>query len=374
MTNKLEAFRLEEYLATREFYSKYMFCASDLESRTIKEVLDLLPAQERDDFFNLSLAYTLPEGNLELRQEISSIYTKLSADNVLCFAGAEEAIYSAATVFLGQNDHAITVTPCYQSLASVAKGICEVSTVSLELIDGQWDLDIQKLIGEIRPNTKVIFINFPHNPTGYIPTKQAFQSIMDAAKENGIIVFSDEVYRGIELDPKDKLPSASEIYSNAISLGVMSKSFGCAGLRIGWVSSQNPDLLEKLGKFKHYLSICNSAPSEWLATKILKNRNRIIVENTQLVKENYELVKKYFTEHNKLFQWAEPKGGCTAYPKYLGKDNILDVADKLIKDKGVVILPSWVYEQDNQHFRISFGRKNCQESLKHFSDFFSEKS
>lgn len=374
MANKLEPFRLEEYLATREFSSRYMFCASDLESRTIKDVLDILPDQEREEFLNQSLAYTLPEGDLELRKQISSLYTNLGSENVLCFAGAEEAIYSAASVFLSNNDHAIAVTPCYQSLASVAKSICKISEISIELIDGQWELNIEKLIGQIKPNTKMIFINFPHNPTGFIPPKKIFKSIVDVAKKKGIIIFSDEVYRGIELNPSDQLPSASEIYSEAISLGVMSKSFGFAGLRIGWVTSQNPDLLDKLSKFKHYLSICNSAPSEWLATKILKNRHKILEENNQLVKKNYEIVRQYFNKQKKLFQWIEPKGGCTAYPRYLGRGNILDVADHIIKDKGVVILPDWVYQQENQHFRISFGRKNCPEALIHFSEFFQENS
>ncbi|MFK7823123.1 MAG: aminotransferase class I/II-fold pyridoxal phosphate-dependent enzyme [Oligoflexales bacterium] len=157
-----------------------------------------------------------------------------------------------------------------------------------------------------------------------------------------------------------------------MSLGVMSKSFGFAGLRIGWVTSQNRGILDKFGKFKHYLSICNSAPSEWLATKILKNQRKIIADNNHLVKENYKIVKGYFESAENIFQWVEPQGGCTAYPKYLGRGNILDVADHLLKDKGVLILPAWVYEQDNQHFRISFGRKNCKESLKLFSEFFQE--
>ncbi|MFK7827714.1 MAG: aminotransferase class I/II-fold pyridoxal phosphate-dependent enzyme [Oligoflexales bacterium] len=208
MTNNLAPFRLEEYLATREFSSNFMFCASDLESRTIKEVLDLLPSREKENFLDLSLAYTLPEGSLELRQEISSPYENLNSDNVLCFAGAEEAIYSAANVLLDRKDHAITLTPCYQSLGSVAKSICDTSELSIDLIDGKWTFNIEKLVKLIKPNTKVIFINFPHNPTGFIPPIEIFQSIMDVAKQNDIIVFSDEVYRGIEFDPNNRLPSA----------------------------------------------------------------------------------------------------------------------------------------------------------------------
>ncbi|MDD9950796.1 MAG: aminotransferase class I/II-fold pyridoxal phosphate-dependent enzyme [Zetaproteobacteria bacterium] len=372
MPHHLDSFRLEEYLAPREFAAQYMFCASDLESRTIQQVLDLLSPKEKELFLNLPLSYTHTQGDIQLRQQIASLYRKIHADNVLCFAGAEEAIYATARVFLKSQDHAIAITPCYQSLKSVAKSICSISTVDLELIHGEWALNVDRIAQQIRPNTRVLFLNFPHNPTGFVPSSEVFQSIMDLAQAHGIIVFSDEVYRGIELNPQDQLPSASELYSEAISLGVMSKSFGFAGLRIGWVTSQNPELLSKLSKFKHYLSICNSAPSEWLATAILRNSDIVLRENNRLVKENYKIVKNYFKTQPHLFQWIEPKGGCTAYPKYLGAGNIQSIAEQLLQNKGVVILPDWVYEQNNQHFRISFGRKNCPEALKHFSDFFSE--
>ena len=372
MTNKLEPFKLEEYLATREFSSKYMFCASDVESRSIGEVLDLVPSHEKEAFLALSLGYTLPEGHPDLRNEISKLYSGLGPDQVLCFAGAEEAIYSAATVFLGQDDHAIAITPCYQSLESVATSICDVSKVDLELVDGAWHLEVDRIAAEIKPNTKMIFVNFPHNPTGFIPSQTTFQAIIDLAEKHGLILFSDEVYRGLELRPGTRLPSASELSPNAISLGVMSKSFGFAGLRIGWITCQNQGLLERLSHFKHYLSICNSAPSEWLATAILRHKEIVLAQNIDLVRRQYTQVREYFQSQPDLFQWVEPQGGCTAYPKYLGNGSVFAVADHLRESKGVVILPDWVYGQDTQHFRVAFGRQNCAEALQHFADFFTE--
>ena len=368
----LEAFRDEEYLAEREFSSQYMFCSSDMESRSIQNILDLLSEKERQTFMNLHLGYTLPEGHPELRTEIASLYENTKKDNILCFAGAEEAIYTAARVLLSAQDHAIGITPCYQSLESVAKSICDVSTVELEALNGEWHLDFEKISRALRPKTRMIFINFPHNPTGYIPPKDLFFKIMEFARQHNLIVFSDEVYRGLDLNPQDRLPSASEVYENALSLGVMSKSFGFAGLRIGWLCSQNTQVLHKLGAYKHYLSICNSAPSEWLSTAILRKREQILSENRKLLQSNYSLLKDYFQRRSDLFQWISPKGGCIAYPKYLGRAKIYDVAEDLLKSKGVVILPDHIYGQTNQHFRVSFGRKNCAEALKHFSDFFEE--
>ena len=372
--NKLEPFRLEEYFAKWEFHARYLFCTSDLESRRISDVLDLLPESDRKEFLDLPLSYTTTDGDENLRQEISKSYETIAPDQVLCTAGAEEAIYLAGKSLLESTDHVISISPGYQSLQSVAASICETSEVDLDLKDGQWSLDVSKIASAIRENTRALFINFPHNPTGFMPEKSQFLDMLELARKNGLIVFSDEVYREMELDPTSRLPAASDVYENAISLGVMSKSYGFAGLRIGWVASQNKSLLRKLGDYKHYLSICNSAPSEWLATAILRHKKRILNENRQMLMENYRLLRDYFKSRSDLFQWIDPKGGCTAYPRYLGREKIIDLADIMVRENGVLILPSSVYGQNNQHFRVAFGRKNCKESLSKFSEFFASRS
>lgn len=374
MNSAIEDFRLEEYLATREFSSKYMFCASDLESRSVADVLKLLGESEKQQFLDLMLSYTPTEGTQEFREAVSSLYKDIGSEQVLCFAGAEEAIYASAKALLTASDHAVAISPCYQSLASVARSVCDVSTVELQLQNNSWFLDPDAIAAAIRPNTKMLFINFPHNPSGFIPSLECYRAIIDLARERGITVFADEVYRGIARNPQDTLPSACEIYPEAVSLGGMSKAFGCGGLRVGWLASQNTALLGRLAKYKHYLSICNSAPSEWLAGSILKKRKQILRENRELVLRNYEIVRKYFLSRPDLFAWIDAQGGCTAYPRYLGQEPIFRLADKLLQSKGVVIIPDWVYGQSNQHFRVAYGRKNCQEALAHFADFFKDYS
>lgn len=373
MSKDIKNFKLEEYLATREFSAKYMFCGSDVESRTIGEVLKLLPEEKQNEFLDVSLAYTLPEGKPSLRAEIASMYQGIEIKDVLCLAGAEEGIYAAARCLLKEDDHAVAIIPCYQSLSSVAESICPVSQVAVEVVDGEWHLDVEKVAEAIQDNTKVLFCNFPHNPTGYIPSKETFAKLIQLVKDRDIILFSDEVYRGLELNPEHQLPSACEVYSKAISLGVMSKSLGFAGLRVGWVTCTDSDLLGKVGNYKHYLSICNSAPSEWLSEAILQKRELILEENLKLMRKNYQLVKSYFVSRSDIFQWVEPQGGCIAYPKYLGSEDIFEVADHLRHATGVVVLPDQIFEMKNQHFRVSFGRKNCEAALIEFAKFFAQK-
>lgn len=366
----LPDFRLEEYLAPREFSDSVFFCGSDLESRTVAELLSLGTEREREEFLNLSLKYTTPSGNLALRESLAAMTPPLKSDNFLCFAGAEEAIYTAARTLLSPSDHAIVITPCYQSLKSVAASICEVSEVPLQKRDRTWSLDLEGISSKIRPNTKIVFVNFPHNPTGFIPSHETFRELIQLLRKKDILLFSDEVYQGLALDPASTLPNASTLYENALSLGVTSKSFGLAGLRVGWVSSQNPTVLEKLAKYKHYLSICNSAPSEFLAKIAIDHRKEIWAQNQQLLSKNYKLLQDYFLRNQDQFEWFPPQGGCIAYPRYLGSQPIMKVADELLKVKNVVILPDWVYEQSNNHFRVSFGRKNMPLALSLFEEFF----
>lgn len=368
----LSDFRLEEYLAPREFSSNIMFCASDLESRSISELLSLASESDRRDFMDLSLRYTTPAGDFHLREALAKMIPGIPSSRFLCFSGAEEGIYCAARALLNSSDHVITVTPCYQSLKSVASSICEVTEVPLVKQKGFWSLDLERITSSIRPNTKMVFVNFPHNPTGFIPTFQTFQELIRLVQKHNIYLFSDEAYQNLSLDPQSTLPSASTLYDRALSLGVMSKSFGLAGLRIGWISCQDETVLSRLARYKHYLSICNSAPSEFLARIAIEHRETIWAQNHELLSKNFKTLKTYFASHEDLFEWMQPQGGCICYPRFLGKERITTLADSLLSRYGVVILPDWVYEEENNHFRISFGRRNMPQALNLFAKFFEE--
>ena len=135
-------------------------------------------------------------------------------------------------VLLCSEDHLIVPVPNYQSAESVAEDICEVTGIGLNFENG-WCLDIQEVEDSIKSNTKIISINYPHNPDGMILSRDDLFSLIEICRSNGLILFSDEVFRGIELDDKDRLPQVADIYEKGISLGVMSKAYGLPGLRIG---------------------------------------------------------------------------------------------------------------------------------------------
>src|SRR5690606_39148121 len=139
--------------------------------------------------------------------------------------------------------------------------ICQTTGIALDPAAG-WRLDLDQIRTAIRPNTRLIAINFPNNPTGHVIPEADFRELIALGDERGIRIFSDEVYRGLERDPAHLLPQAAELSESALSLGVMSKAYGLAGLRVGWIACRDRALLARLERIRHYLSITNAGPSE----------------------------------------------------------------------------------------------------------------
>jgi len=370
---KYPSFKLEDYLAEREFGVPFNLCASDLESRSMGEILQMADSECQELWNGLRLDYTEPRGLPELLDEIASLYeAPIDSNNILCFAGAEEGIYSMAHALLNPSDHAIIITPCYQSLESLPASICSTTSIPLQYHD-QWQIDLDKIKDAIRPNTKLLVINFPHNPTGALLTSEQQQELIDLARIHDIWIFSDEVYRLLEIDPADRIPAFASVYEKGLSLSVMSKAYGLAGLRIGWIACQNIEALEKIGGVKHYLSICNSAPSEVISLIALRASDKIHTRNASLMQRNLLLLDKFFEEYSEWFEWVRPKGGCIGYPLFKGEESVDTLADGLFEELDVLILPSSVFDHPGNHFRISFGRESMPEALGRLTNYINQK-
>ena len=366
-------FALEVYFSKWEFVAKYNMTGSDAENMALGELLALASEEDRVAFNTLSLAYTETWGAPALREEIARTYDGIAARDVLCFAGAEEGIYTAMRVLLGPDDHAIAVTPNYQAAESIPMSVCAVTGVPLDPENG-WALDLERLKAAIRPNTKVVSINFPNNPTGRIIDRAQFDAIVDLCRRNGIWLFSDEVYRLIERDAAKRLPQAADAYERGISLNVMSKAYGLPGLRIGWLACRDNELLRRFERYKHYLSICNSAPSEFLARIALKASAAILARNRAIVDSNLEVLAEFFGEFSNLFDWKLPDGGCVGFIRFKGADGVERFTDRLVQETGVLLLPASVYRSDlnavpADYFRVGYGHSYVPRALDVFREW-----
>ena len=367
-------FELEVYFSKWEFAAEHHMTASDAESLSLTELLEMASPDERMAFDELWLGYTETQGAQDLRQAIADTYDEMQPQHIQCFAGAEEGVYIAMQVLLDPADHAIVVVPNYQAAETIPLSICEVSGVPLRAED-RWRLDLDELKAAIRPNTKLVSINFPNNPTGAIPDRETFDALVSICREHDLYLFSDEVYRLLESDSSKRLPQVADAYEKGLSLNVMSKAYGLPGLRIGWIACRDADLLASFNRFKHYLSICNSAPSERLAVIALRAREKILARNQGILDANIVKLNEFFAEYPTWFEWSPPDGGCVAFPRYKGGD-VTDFCKRLVEEAGVLLLPASIYKSElmetpKDRFRIGCGRKNIDAGLAAFRSYLN---
>jgi aspartate/methionine/tyrosine aminotransferase len=368
----IHPFKLERYYAQYEFSVKYMLSSSDCESLSLAELLQMASSASLQLWQDLKLGYTETAGHPLLRNEVAGLYQNIPPENVMV-AAPEEAIFIAMQTLLIPGDHIIYVPPAYQSLYEIARSIgCDLTLWPLRLSDGKWQLDLNEFENNITPNTRLLVINFPNNPTGYLPSRAEFDAILKIAGKHNLMIFSDEMYRLLESDPAARLPSVSDVYSRGISLSGLSKNCALPGLRIGWLTSQDHSLIDKWLFFKDYTTICNSAPSEILAIIAIQNLQAILERNLAIIKQNCETVSHFFAAHSNLFEWYPPIAGSVAFPRWVGSGRVEDFCQQLISSQGVMLVPGSLFEVPGNHFRLGLGRQNFGEALARVEKFIEK--
>jgi aspartate/methionine/tyrosine aminotransferase len=363
---RIADFELERYFAQWEFAARHILCASDVEPYQLDELLALADDDSRRRWDTLRLGYTESLGLPVLREEIASLYHTLSSDRVITFAGAEEGVFIAMHALLQAGDHAVVAWPAYQSLYEVARSIgADVTLVSLDRRD--WSLDVDAVAAAMRPNTRVIVVNSPHSPTGAQISAADQARLVSIAELHGAHLFSDEVYRFLEHDAPP-LAAAADASPRAFSLGVMSKAFGLAGLRIGWIATSDAALRARLASLKDYTSLCNSAPSEILALIALRARRTVLARSMEIIRGNLQLLDAFFARNGERFRWVRPRAGSVGFPELLGRE-VDSFADELVRREGVLILPASRFGYPGNHFRIGFGRRNLGAGLERLERF-----
>jgi aspartate/methionine/tyrosine aminotransferase len=365
----INPFKLERFFAKYEFKVKYLLSSSDCESLALADLLDMAAHESLALWQELRLGYTESPGHTILRDEVARLYANIPAENVV-IAAPEEAIFIAMHALLSAGDHVIGTYPAYQSLYEVARSIgCSFTPWNLQAgVDG-WQLDLEQLEQSITPHTRLLVLNFPHNPTGYLPSRSELDAIVRLARSHGLYIFSDEMYRLLEFDPASRLPAICDVYERGITLSGLSKSMALPGLRMGWLASQDNSWTERWLSVKDYTTICNSAPSEILAIIALQNKEQILQRNLGIILANLAHAEQFFTEHKRYFSWLSPKAGSIAFPKFLGDGSVEQFCQLVLDQQGVMLVPGSVFEHSGNHFRIGLGRKNFAEAIDHVDQF-----
>jgi aspartate/methionine/tyrosine aminotransferase len=372
---RIADFALERYFARWEFAVEHVACASDVEGWSMAELLGLADDETRSLWDRLRLGYTESTGHPLLRAEIATLYDGLSADDVLVFAGAEEAIFCLMSTGLDAGDHVVVTWPGYQSLYEVARSAGAKVALHLLREDDGWALDVDRLLRSLHDETRMVVVNAPHQPTGMLPTEEEWRRLASECRSRVIRLVGDEVYRFLEHDGAATLPAAADLDDRAVSIGVLSKTFALAGLRIGWLATKDHAVLDRCARLKDYTTICSSAPSEVLALIGLRARDRVIARSREIVASNLGVLDDFFERRSDAFTWVRPRGSSTGFPRLADGGPAGRSADgfaaRLVEKTGVLLLPSTTFGFDDAHFRIGLGRTDLPAALEKLDAFLA---
>jgi aspartate/methionine/tyrosine aminotransferase len=367
---EIAPFRIEQWYERFEFAAELMLSSSDCETVTVADLIGL----ERDAgerLHALRLGYTEVPGSPEARTAVAGLYETVDPDgDVLVVAAAQEAIFLLLHAVLRPGDHVVVETPCYESPLTIARSAGATVDAWARRAEDGWAYDVEALAALLRPETRLVYVNTPHNPTGSHMTRAELDAVAALCAERDIILFCDEVYRELEHDPADRLPAACDLYERAVSLGSISKAYGLPGLRLGWLASRDRDLLRAVSDLKLYTSICSSAPSELLVALALRYRDGLVARNRALVLENLARVEAFRAAHPGALDWVPPRAGPIGFPRVgvVGAGDVRGWCERLVAEQGVLLLPGDVYDAP-AHVRVGLGRVDVPAALERLSVF-----
>jgi len=364
---KIAAFETEQFFARYEFTTPWQLCNSDCESITIEELLSLAGGS-LEDFGQQRLGYTESQGHPDLRAAIAATYKTIDPLSVVVLGTPVEGIYLAARALLEPGDEVIVLSPAYDALINMFEHVVgenQVKKWKFRSTEAQWSLDLDDLRALITARTKMIVVNFPHNPTGYLPSAAMQKALCDIVEEHDLWLFSDEMYSGLVHSGTEAIPSAADVSKKTIVLSGLSKTHGLPGLRCGWLTIQDEAARENIMNWKYYTSICPPMPSEYLAIAALRVWQTLRDRNVARIEKNLELAGAFFARWPQLFTWRRPMAGSTALVAY-DVPSVEAVATHLAQEEGILIHPGRILGSDDHHMRIGLGRDGFAQALTQF--------
>lgn len=367
---KIANFATEHFFAKYEFTTPYQLCNSDCETLSVDELLKLADVP-LEDFGKLSLGYTESLGNRPLRERIADGYKYISAEDVVFLGSPIEGIYLAARAILEAGDEVIALSPAYDALVNMFEHVVGAERVRKWCFKpgaSQWELDFDELEALINDRTRLIVVNFPHNPTGFLPTKAQLDQLINSVYLHNLVLFCDEMYFDLAHQGTLSIPSVAELNPRTVVLSGLSKTYGLPGLRSGWLIVQDKALREEIINWKFYTSICPPAPTEFLTYAALKVKNQLRDRSLAQIEANLKLADAFFARWPELFTWRRPSAGSTALVE-MNVPSVEAFAEKMAREAGVLIQPATTLGWDDKHFRLGLGRSAFGVALEKFEEY-----
>ena len=348
---KIKSFEMERAQSLWENRVKYNLTESGVHPYTLEE---FLRSDEIEKLLSIRLGYGQTNGSEELREAISRLYPGTDLDNVLVTYGSAEANFITIWQNLEPEDELILMLPNYMQIWGLARSF-GIKVRPLHLREElKWGPDLDELKGLISPRTKMIAVCNPNNPTGAVLSDSEMKEIASLAEEANAWIYSDEVYRGAELDGEET-PTFWGLYDKVIVSCGLSKAYAFPGLRIGWLVGPKKKI-EEAWAYHDYTSISSGILSNWIASLVLEpeRRKKVLDRNRKILNENLAVLEEWVQKHKPLFELIPPRAGGVAFLRYNMKINSTELADKLLKEKSVFVVAGDFFGMDH-YIRIGIG-------------------
>ncbi|MBX7226513.1 MAG: aminotransferase class I/II-fold pyridoxal phosphate-dependent enzyme [Chitinophagales bacterium] len=320
---------------------------------TESSVRDLSFEDLNIDLNELVICYGHHVGKPELRALIAKDNQGIETEDVLLTTGAAGALFIIHTSLLSADDHLIVMRPNYGTNIETPKALgCATTYIDLDIANG-FKANIDAFRAAIQPNTKLISITTPHNPTGVSLTLAELQELIALGAANKIPVLVDETYREIPIG-KTPLPMAASLSEWAISICSLSKSYGLPGIRLGWLATKNKVLLETFLAAKEQIYICNSVVDEEIAYQAMLHKEAILAKIRHDIQINFNHVIQWLAQEKRL-DCVLPDGGVVVFPRIKVPIDINKFYRVLNEDLGTYVGPGHWFEMDKTYFRLGFG-------------------
>lgn len=348
---KIERAHLEDWMREYYFTSELDIGSSGVQNFSMAELAELVGLRP-EDLSRVVFDDSPSCGVQSLRQAIADSWGDGDPEKVLAAHGSSEIIFLIMNALLSKGDEVVVLDPCYHALRNLADSIgCSVKEWRLRFEDG-FEPSVEDFKRLVTPKTRMVVVNFPHNPTGATLTAAQQKEFIEAVAASGAYLVWDAAFNELVYEA-EPLPNPITMYERAIVLGTLSKGYGLAGLRVGWCLAA-PELLEQFVHWRDYTTLYLSPLVEKVAERAIENYRVLLDLRLERARKNLEIVARWVEAHREFVDWVRPKGGVTTFVRMHGVADVDELCRRLGREHGVMVVPGSCFNQP-QHVRLGFG-------------------
>ena len=357
----IEPFGVEIWMNEWETKCEWNLAETCVESLTIEELLQLAGRNSADlsELLAMKMTYGAIEGSDRLCNAISALYKGQSPENVIVTHGTIGANMLVHKALVERGDRVVAVVPTYQQHYSIPASIgADVHQLRLREENGFLP-DLEELRALVTPETKLIAINNPNNPTGALMDRVMLEEIAAIAREAGAWILCDEVYRGTDQEGDGMTASIADIYEKGISTAGMSKAYSLAGLRLGWIAAP-AEVIEAVSIHRDYDTISVGMIDDHFAALALENREAVLARSQRITRGNLTILEAWVEQEPRI-SWVKPRSGTTALLKFDLPMSSREFCVALLQETGVMFTPGSALGMEGY---VRIGYANGPEILK----------